>query len=51
MMVWYVIMLRTAIGVLKLDVCCVVDYFKQETGQKRVSTALLAMQNWYNIGL
>ena len=51
MMVWYVIKLRTAIGVLKLDVYYIVHYFKQERGQKRVSTALLAIQNWYNIGL
>ena len=33
------------IGVLKLDVYCVVHYFKQERGQKRVSTALVAIQN------
>ena len=45
MMVWYVIKLRTAIGVLKLDAYCVVHYFKQEMGQKRVSTALLAIKN------
>ena len=44
------IKLRTAIGVLKLDVYCVVHYFKQERGQKRVSTALLAIQNGYSIG-
>ena len=41
--------LRTAIGVLKLDVYCVVHYFKQERGQKRVSNALLAIQNGYRM--
>ena len=44
------IKLRTAIGVLKLDVYCAVHYFKQERGQKRVPTALLAKQNGYSIG-
>ena len=51
MMVKYVIKLRTAIGVLKLDVYCVVHYFKQKRGQERVSTALLALPNGYSIGL
>ena len=51
MMVWYVMKLRTAIGVLKLDAYCVVLYFKQERGQKRVSTALMAIQNWYSTDL
>ena len=50
MMVWDLIKLRKAIGVL-LDFYCIVHYFKQERGQKRVSTALLAIQNWYSIGL
>ena len=44
------IKLRTAIGVLKLDVYCIVHNFKQERGQNRVSTALLAIQNEYSIG-
>ena len=51
MMIWYGIKLRKVIGVLYLDLYCVVHYFKQERGQKRVSTALLAIQNWYSIGL
>ena len=45
MMVWYVIKLRKAIGVLYLNFYCVVHYFKQERGQKCISTALLAVQN------
>ena len=45
MMVLYVIELKKAIGVLKLDFHCIVRCFKQEKGQKRVSTPLSAMQN------
>ena len=51
MMVWYVIELRKAIGVLKLDFHRIVRCLKQERGQKRVTTPLSTMQNWYSIGL
>ena len=39
------IKLRTATGVFKLDVYCVMHFFKQERGPKRVSIALLAVLN------
>ena len=39
------IKLGKAIGVLLLDFYSVVNYFKQERGQKRVSTELMAIQN------
>ena len=51
MMVWYVFKLMKAIGVIQFDFYCVVRCVKQGRGQKRVSPALLAMQNWYSIGL
>ena len=35
---------RKAIGVFYLDFYCFVHYFKRERGQKRVSTALLAIK-------
>ena len=44
------IKLKTTIGVLKLDVYCVVHYFKQERVKNVFSTALLAIQNGYSIG-
>ena len=51
MMVWYVFKLMKAIGIIWFDFYYVVRCDKQGRGQKRISTALLAMQNWYSIGL
>ena len=40
------IKLKTTIGVLKLDVYCVVHYFKQERGQKRVINCIIGNTKW-----
>ena len=45
MMVLYVFKLMKAIGVILFDFYCVVHCVKQGRGQKRVSPALLAIQN------
>ena len=51
MMVWYVFKLMKAIRVIWFDFNCIVRSVKQGRGQKRVSPALLTIQNWYSIGL
>ena len=37
-------------GVIQIDFYCVGRCVKQGMGQKRVSTALFTIQNWYSIG-